>query len=140
MVIMNISVAAILVASVVEFIIGAVWYMPIFGDMWGQIHGFKKLSKAQQKEAQKQMMPMLVVQFIGTVITTFILAKLIVLLPNYSVYTLALLVWLGFFVPTQVTSVIFGGTESKWIVKKSLIMAGGSLLCILAAAWVLTNI
>jgi hypothetical protein len=80
---------------------------------------------------------MLVAQFVVTVITTVVLAKLITLLPGYSVYTLAVLAWIGFVVPTQIAAILFGGTEPKWVVKKALIMAGGSLLCLLAAAAIL---
>jgi hypothetical protein len=135
--VMSINYLAVLVASIAQFVIGAVWYMPLFGNLWGQIHGFNKLSKAEQKEAQKQMMPLLIVQFVVTVITTVVLAKLLVLVPSYSAYTLALMVWVGFFVPVQVAGVIFGGTEPKWIVKKVLILSGGSLVCLLAAAAIL---
>jgi uncharacterized protein DUF1761 len=134
---MTINYLAVLVASVAEFIIGGIWYMPIFGKLWGEIHGFNKMTKDQQQAAQKQMPPMLVLQFVFTFVTTVVLAKLIVLLPHYSVYKLALLVWIGFFVPTQVAAVVFGGIDSKWFVKKSMIMAGGSLACLVAAAAIL---
>ncbi len=134
---MSINYAAVLVASVAEFIVGAIWYMPVFGKAWGEIHGFPKLSKAEQAKAQKQMMPMLAVQFMGTLLTTAVLAELMRALPDYSVYSLAFLVWIGFFVPTQASAVIFGGTEGKWVVKKIAIMAGASLLCLLVAAAIL---
>ena len=133
---MNLTVA-ILLASVAEFIVGAIWYMPLFGTLWGKIHGFESLSKADQKAAQKQMGPMLAVQFLGTVVTTIVLAKVIPAFPNYSVFEVAALVWVGFFVPAQVSAVMFGGTESKWVIKKILIMTGGSLACLLVAAAVL---
>ena len=42
--------------------------------------------------------------------------------------------WIGFIVPTQVSAVIFGGTEKKWIVKKIAVQAGVALLCLEAAA------
>jgi hypothetical protein len=134
---MNINYTTVFLASVAQFVIGAIWYMPVFGELWGKIHGFKKMSKAEQKAAQQQMMPMLALQFVGTVITTLVLARLIVLLPSYSTYTLASLVWVGFFVPSQVSAVIFGGTDEKWMVKKSLIMIGGSLACMLVAGAIL---
>jgi hypothetical protein len=133
---MNLTLAIIL-ASVAEFIVGAIWYMPLFGNLWGKIHGFDELSKEEQRQAQKGMAPLLAVQFIGTVITTIVLAKVIEVFPTYNVFEVAALVWVGFFVPTQVSAVIFGGTESKWVLQKSLIMAGGSLACLLVAAAVL---
>src|SRR4051794_12868668 len=111
---MSVNYVAVLVASIAEFVVGAIWYMPIFGKAWGEMHGFNKLSKAEQSQAQKQMMPMLVVQFIGTVITTVVLAKLLIT-TSYSPYTLGLLIWIGFFVPTQASAVIFGGTDPKWV-------------------------
>lgn len=134
---MTINYLAVLVASIAQFIVGAVWYMPLFGNLWGKIHGFDKLSKAEQKEAQKQMMPLLLVQFVVTVITTVVLAKFIVLLPTYSALSLALMIWIGFFVPVQVAGVIFGGTDPKWVVKKVLVMSGASLVCLVVAAAIL---
>lgn len=134
---MSVNYLAILVASVAEFIIGAIWYMPIFGKLWGKIHGFKEMNKDEQKEAQKQMMPLLAVQFLITILTTFVLAKLIVLLPDYSAYALAFMLWLGFVVPTQIAGIIFGGTNPKWIMAKALVMSGGSILCLVTAAAIL---
>jgi len=137
---MSINYWAVLLASIAEFIIGGIWYMPIFGNLWGKIHDFEKLDKVEKKEAQKRMAPMLFVQFVVTVITTLVLAKLIVIVPSYSVYTLAMLAWIGFVVPTQIAAIIFGGTKPKWILTKSLIMACGSLICLLVAAAILNAV
>lgn len=134
---MTINYWAVLVATFAQFIIGAIWYMPIFGKLWGKIHDFDRQSKAEQKAAQKSMLPLLVVQLLITAVTTVVLAKLIVLLPNYSVYEIAFMVWLGFVVPTQIAAIIFGGTKPKWFVVKALIMASGSLACLMAAATIL---
>jgi hypothetical protein len=137
---MNINYTAVLVATVADFIIGAIWYMPIFGDLWGKIHGHDKLSKKEQQEAQKGMGPLLVAQFIVTFITVSVLAKLHVLLPDYSLYSLAGLLWIGFVVPTQVAAIIFGGTKKEWFVQKALIMSIGSLACFQAAAAIINAI
>lgn len=137
---MNINYFAIVVAAVAQLVVGAMWYMPLFGSVWRDIHGFGKLSKAEQDQAQKEMMPMLGIQFIGTVVTTLVLARAIQLLPNYSAYTLAFAAWLGFIVPIQVSAIMFGGTEAKWMVKKALVMTGGALACLLVAATILTRI
>ena len=132
------DVLAIAVAAVAQFIIGAVWYMPIFGKKWGEIHGFDAVSPEEQKVMQKKMMPLLVVQFLVTVVTTVVLAIFITYLPaDWNVYALAGFFWLGFVVPTQVSAVLFGGTKPEWVVVKTLIMAGGSLLCLEVAAIIL---
>lgn len=137
---MSINYWAVLVATVVDFVIGAIWYMPLFGNLWGKMHGFDKLSKKEQDEARKGMAPYLLLQLVMTVLTVWVLAKLNMLLVVYSIYTLGLMVWAGFVVPTQIAAVIFGGTEPKWMLQKSLIMAGGSLACIEAAAYILKTI
>ena len=135
---MTLNYIAILVASVAQFFIGAVWYMPLFGKLWGKIHGFEAHSPEVQKEMQKKMLPLLVVQFVVTVVTTIVLAIFIAYLPSdWNVYALAGFFWIGFVVPTQVSAVVFGGTKPEWIVKKTMIMAGGSLLCLEAAATII---
>ena len=132
---MTINYIAILVASVVQFIIGAIWYTPVFGKLWGKIHGFDMHNPEVQKDMQKKMLPLLVVQFITTIVTTIVLAIFIAFLPtSWNVYALAGFFWIGFVIPTQVSAVLFGGTNPKWVVTKILIMAGGSILCLEAAA------
>ncbi|MDO8265951.1 MAG: DUF1761 domain-containing protein [Candidatus Saccharibacteria bacterium] len=128
---------AVLLATITMFAVGATWYMGPFSKIWGQIHGFDKLSKKEQKEAQAKMGPYYLVQIVITFISAAVLSKLISILPNYSAYTLACLVWAGFVLPAQVSAVIFGGTEPKWIAKKSSIMTSEALLHLLIAAWVI---
>lgn len=135
---MNINYFAVAVAAVAQFVVGAIWYMPLFGSLWRDIHGFGKLTKAQQEQSQKEMMPMLGIQFAGTVITTIVLARFMELLPQYSAYSLAGMAWLGFVVPIQVSAIMFGGTEAKWMVKKTLVMTFGALACLMVAAAILT--
>ncbi len=135
---MNINYIAVLVAAVAQFIFGAIWYMPIFGKMWGKIHGFDKVSPEEQKVMTKKMAPLLVMQFIFTVVTTIVFAALInQFSTEWSIYCFAVLFWLGFIVPTQVSAVIFGGTNPNWFIQKILIMAFGALGCMLIAAFVL---
>lgn len=135
---MEINFLAIVVASTAQFICGAVWYSALFGKLWGKIHGFDKLSKDVQQKMMKEMGPYYGVQFLVTVLMAFVLALLMSVLPkDWSAFKLAGLLWLGFIVPTQVSSVIFGGTQGKWIVKKIAVQAGAALLCLEVGAGVL---
>lgn len=136
----DVSMAAVLAATAAMFFTGAAWYMGLFGKQWGEIHGFNKLDKKKQDEMRAKMGPYYIAQIVVTVFGAFALSKLIGLLPSYSVYTLALLVWFGFVLPTQVSAVIFGGTEPKWIVQKTSIMAGEALAHLLVAAWVIDKL
>jgi hypothetical protein len=133
----TVSMSLVLWATIAQFIVGTIWYTPVFGRIWGKIHGFDKLSKAEQKEAQKTMAPLLITQLLLTLMTSYVLAHVIRAFPDTNAYKLALWMWVGFIVPTQIAAVIFGGTKPQWYVTKSLIMAGGSLACVLVAAFIL---
>jgi len=137
---MSINYLAVLVAAVADFVIGGIWYMGIFGKTWGKIHGFDKLSKAEQEKASKSMGPFLILQFVITIVTVWSIAKFHLLLEDYSIYTLTLLAWVGFVLPTQIAAVVFGGTDQKWMLKKSLIMVSGSLACLEASALIIKSI
>lgn len=134
---MQLNFLAIILATVAQFIIGAIWYSLLFGKLWGKIHGFDKLPKAVQQKMMKGMGPFYGIQFLVTLISTVVLALFITYLPLWNAYAMAAFFWLGFIVPAQVSAVIFGGTESKWIVKKIAVQAGAAFFCIEAAAVVL---
>ena len=133
----NVNIVAVLVAAVAQFIIGAIWYMPLFGKLWGKIHGFDEYDADTQKAMQKQMLPLLALQFVLGFLTAYVLAHLMTLVDSASIYKFAFLLWLGFIVPTQIGAVIFGDTKPKWFVSKTMIMAGGSLACVMTAAWII---
>lgn len=137
---MTLNYIAILIATVAQFIIGAVWYMPIFGALWGKIHGFDPNSEEGKKAMEKGMTMPLIVQFISTLVTTFVLAIFITNQPDWNAYAMAAFFWIGFVVPTQVGAVLFGGTKPEWVITKIAIMAGGSLLCLEAGAAIIKMI
>lgn len=128
---MDLNYKAIVVAAIAQFIFGAIWYTPIFGKVWGKIHGFDLVSPEKQKEMMKSMWKWLVVQFLLTLVTTVVFAVLVTgVLPNWNIYTLAFLYWLGFMMPTQAAAVIFGGTKPEWMLAKTFISIGASLACV----------
>ncbi len=133
---MEINIWVILVAGLIQFILGAIWYMPIFGNLWGKIHNYNPSSKEEHDKAMKSMMPLLGVQFLLNLLTAFVFVLLLNGFPKeWNVYGLAFFFWLGFSLPVQISGVVFGGTEPKWVVKKILISAGGSLISLLAIAF-----
>jgi hypothetical protein len=138
---MEFNYLAILIAVVAQFVLGFIWYGPLFGTLWGKIHGFDKLSKETQQKMMKAMGPFYALQFFMTIITTVVLDIFINFLPeNWNIYALAGFFWLGFVLPTFVSAVIFGGTEGKWIFKKIAIQAVGSLIFLETAAIILKNL
>lgn len=134
---MNVDFVAVVAATIVQFAVGAIWYMVIFPKQWGEMFGFDKLSKAKQKEMQAQMGPFYGLQLAVTFLTAYVLVHFISV-SSLEYWKVAFLVWLGFVLPTQVSAVIFGGVDPKWIVRRIGIMASGSLATLMAAAYVIS--
>ncbi len=135
---MQLNYLAIILATLAQFVVAAIWYTPIFGKVWGKMHGFDKHSKEEQQKMMKKMGPYLALQFAMTLITSFVLALFLTALPSeWHAFGMAGFFWLGFVMPAQVSAVVFGGTEPKWMLKKIAIMIGGSLICYMVAAAVL---
>lgn len=134
---MNLNWPAIVLATVLQFAFGFIWYTPVFGNIWGQIHGFDQLSKEKQSEMMKKMGSLLMLQILGTIITSTVLSLFSKnFVAGWHAYGIAGFAWLGFILPTQVSAVIFGGTQQKWVVTKIAIMAFGALGCMMIAATV----
>lgn len=129
---------AVLAAAAAMFAVGGFWYMVLFAKAWGKIHGLDKLSEKEQKEIQSKMAPLYGVQILVTLLSAWALAYFLTMQPDVRWYITAFLLWVGFIVPTEVSAVIFGGTEGKWAAKKIIISIGGSLACTLVGAWVIS--
>jgi hypothetical protein len=130
---MQVNFLAIILATVVQFIVGAVWYSVFFGKLWGRIHGFDKLPKETQQKMMSEMGPYYGIQAFVTLITAIVFG-IFVTYTSWNPFGLAFFFWLGFVVPAQVSAVIFGGTDRQWIAPKIAVQAGGALACLEAAA------
>ena len=134
----SINYGAVAAATATLFVVGAIWYTPLFGNLWGKIHGFDRHSKKEQEKMRAQMMPLLAAQFLVTILTALGLVYFAQSLPEVNIYALGLWVWLAFLVPTHVSDNLFGGTEAKWLRTKILVQAGGALACMMAACFVIS--
>jgi hypothetical protein len=128
---------SILFVSLIQYVVGALWYSPLlFGKMWMDIMGVSHLSKEELQKMQKSMLPFYGLQLLLTLLTTTFLYFTMHFLPLPSGLSLAFLIWLGFIMPTQVTTVLWGNTKkNKWL-KQILITTSYQLLSLLFAAFV----
>jgi hypothetical protein len=116
---MNVEVnfLTVLIAAVISMIIGFLWYSPfLFAKPWMKLMGYTSES---MKSAQKGMAKMYLISFIVTILTAYVLYHVIVMSMNFFHYdslstgiTSAIWMWLGFIMPVQITSVIFG--KESW--------------------------
>lgn len=134
----EINYTLVFVATIAQFMLGAVWYSPLmFGKLWGQIMELAFVSKEDMMKQNKAMMPFYGLQLLLTLFTTINLATLIVLIPQYSAYSLAFHILLGFIVPTQIGAVIWANTKKKFWIKQICIMVTYSFVGMMLAAWIL---
>jgi len=102
MVLDQLNYVGIIVASVVSFIVGFLWYSPfLFGNVWMKLNGVTK--KDTEKAKKKGMTKMMLLAFIGTLVTASVLNILIIMSGVSEISTaisLSFIIWLGFIVAT----------------------------------------
>ena len=132
---MSINYPLILIISVIQFIVGAIWYMWFFGGLWERIHGFNELSAETQSEMRKGMLPYLLTQFGMTLVTNVALGLLIFSLKGseWNALMISMLVWIGFISTTQVVTVIFGRDKKEWMITKIAVIVSHQFVNFLIA-------
>ncbi|MEK6926344.1 MAG: DUF1761 domain-containing protein [Nanoarchaeota archaeon] len=105
---------AVIVVAVVNFFIGFLWYGPIFGKTW--MKAMKFTSKDIEASKKKGMAGMMFISFITSLITTFVLAVLLKSTGTIDIVSGILwgvFVWLGFFLVTTVSGILWESKSSK---------------------------
>ena len=136
----KINYLAILVAVVANFILGYIWYTPLFGKIWGKEMGYDTSVKPAQSEFIKGMVFML----IGNFLFTWVLAHNIAawqFVPNVkemgelsNALSSAIFTWIGFYLPVHLGSTVW--EQKSW--KLVGINAGYHLASLLLVALILT--
>lgn len=139
---MQIHYITIIIAALVQFILGALWYSPlVFGKWWMQIMEADHIPKEELKKMQRSMGPFLFLQFVLTLVQTFVLAMALFYMKmpatGFASYAVAFWIWLGFMVPVQVSAVIFANTKKKFWAKQIFVMVTYQLIGILIASAIL---
>ncbi len=129
---------AVLLAAVVNMVIGGVWYAPkVFGDTWSKIVGLKESDMKQ--DAAKAMTGAAVL----AVVAAYVLAHLSYVSADFfdtsflsASLSTAFWLWLGVGFTTLLTQGLFERRPLTW----TLITAGNLLVALLAMAWVIGGI
>ncbi len=114
----HINYVAIVVAVVVNFIVGFIWYTPLFGKVWAKENGFDTSIKPTGGQMAKGMIFMV----IGNFFMAYVLANNIAAWsyvpgvspsPLANVISASIFTWLGFFVPTDLSTVAWENKSWK---------------------------
>src|SRR5436190_1844431 len=136
--IMGVNLWAVLVAAVATMPLGFLWYSPLlFARPWMKLMGYDPNDKAKLQEMQKGAGKLYAMTFVATLISAFVLAKIVeISTVNQVPYApkIGFAVWLGFVMTVQLTDMLFG----KRPVKLFLINTGYQLVCYLTMAVIVT--
>jgi hypothetical protein len=137
----HINIMAIIVAVVANFVLGFVWYTPLFGKIWGKEMGYDMNQKPQMGEMMKGMTFMV----IGNFLTAWVMAH------NMAAWTFVpemkemtamanglmagIFTWLGFFFPVDLGNVAW--ERKSWTL--FFINTGYHLVSMLVVGLVLAN-
>lgn len=137
----HVNFVAIIVAVVANFIVGFVWYTPLFGKAWGKEMKFDMTRKPTAGELGKGMTMMI----IGNFLMAWVFAHNIAawgFVPGTAeapmvgnLISSAVFTWLGFYVPTDLGVVAWEG--KSW--KLFFINTGYHLVTLVVAAAILLN-
>lgn len=134
---MGINLWSVLVAAVAIMILGFLWYSPfLFARPWTVLMGYDPNDKAKIEEMQKGAGKIYGVAFVASLVSAFVLAKIIDITTVNSVFygmKIGFAMWLGFVTTVQLTGVLF----AKQPVKLYLINTGYQLVCYLAMGAIL---
>lgn len=136
---LQINYAAIVVAVVANFILGFIWYTPLFGKAWAKEMGFDTSIKPSAGQLAKG----LTITIIGTFLMVYVFAHNIAawsFVPGTdemgaggTILNAAIFTWLGFFVPLDLERIAW--EKGSW--KLFAINGGYHLMTLLVAASIL---
>ena len=137
---LGISIPAIVIATVANFILGFLWYSPLFGKAWATEMGFDMSVKPPAGTMAKGM----ILNVIGTFFLAYVLAHNIAawsFVPGISgmpmigkIANSAIFTWLGFFVPVDLNAVAW--EKKSW--KLFFINTGYHLMMLVIASTILS--
>lgn len=127
----HINYLALLIAGIVAWIVGAVWYSPkVFGNAWMKIMGADKLDKAAAEKMKDAILSMAII-FFASLLGAYILARF----TGWMGMTIAVggmrvafLAWLGFAVPEYLSDAMFSGKDKSLVWQMAGIKIGHYLV------------
>jgi len=128
---------AVLVAAVVNMVVGFLWYGPIFGKMWIAMMGWSSTDVARGEEKmKKEMNKSYALAFLSSLVMAYVLAYFVFIYGAVSVggaLELAFWIWLGFMATISLSGYIWEGKPFKLFV----LNAGEQLVALALMALVL---
>jgi Protein of unknown function (DUF1761) len=137
----QINVVAIIIATMAHFVLGFVWYTPLFGKLWAKEMGYNT-NKMEPKKGE--MMKGMAFMLIGNLLMAWVLAHNIAawsFVPGMSsipvfgnIMMSAIFTWLGFFVSVNLGNTVW--ERKSWTL--FFINSGYQLLSLILVSTIIT--
>lgn len=132
---------AVIIAAVVNMVVGFLWFGPVFGKMWIAMMGW---TPQQMEEAKKKgMTKSYAIAFFGSLLMAYVLAHSLIFAGTYtqtSGISAGLMVgvwnWLGFVVPVLFAMVLWEGKSWKlWSLNAGYYLVSLLIMGTILAVW-----
>jgi len=128
---------AVLFAAVITFILGAVWYGPVFGKQWMKITGSDKRSTEENKKLMDEITPYYGIVFLFALLTNYVLYHFVKAWSTTSGMETAFWIWLGFSMPVAANA-MWEGLSRQMVLKKFLIVSGYLFVSLMISGYIFT--
>lgn len=126
-----------IVAAIAAFVIGALWYGPLFGKTWMKLAG---VTMKKTKSAKKMAMRSMGIGFLLTIVTSITLANVLGFAQASTMKDaaqVAFWLWLGFAVPIEAGIVLWEGKPFALFVLNALhYLVSFLVMATIIVAWV----
>ena len=137
--------SAVLVAAIAAFVIGGLWYGPVFGKQWMALMGMTK--ERMEADKSKGVAKSYILMFVGSVVMAFVLSLVVMAMTPYLAVAgtlgaaagakIGLWVWLGFVAPVTMGSVLWEMRPWKlWFLNTGYYAVTLAVMGAIIAAWV----
>ena len=136
----KINMLAVLTAVVVNFILGSIWFMPVFGKLWGKEMGYDPNMKPDKSVMIRGMLYMVIGNFLFAWVLAWTMAGWQFIPgakemgPMVNALNSAIFIWLGFYFPGRLTATVW--ENRSW--KLFAINAGYDFVALLVVASIIS--
>lgn len=140
----SVNYLAVLVAAIAAFVLGGLWYGPVFGKQWMALMGMTK--EKMEAEKSKGVAKSYILMFIGSLVMAYILSYVVMAMAPYlaamgTIGALAgleigICMWLGFVAPVTMGSVLWEGRPWKlWFLNAGYYVVSLAVMGAILAVW-----
>ncbi len=133
---MAMNLLAVLVASIASFLLGFLWYGPLFGKQWMKLMKFNKKDMKSMKMSPKTSMT---IGFLSTCLIAYILSMFVDLMGSDTILGGAVTgfwIWLGFIATTTLGSVLWENKSlNLYVLNNFYNLINFALMGIILAIW-----